>query len=387
MAKQSYIGIDGTARKVKNMYIGIDNVARKIKKAYIGINGVARLFYSGSLFEYYGVTSMNEARYNCPTANIGDKYLLIAGGRNYPSTLKTVESYNTNLAKTTFLDLPEQKQKFVGVSVNSSFGTYAVFAGGYNDTNMCSSITAYDADKTKLTMYNLSQARCQLGGTAVGDKIIFGGGDSSALSSSYESTRVDAYTAVGLAATNPSNLSYGKIGLSAAATANYAFFFGGMAFYNDESNYTIDVYKSTLTKQTSITTTNSVSGGHPCGQAAVSFNGYALALEYYGGYNVMNINNNLVQGNIIKLSATGNPILIATQNYAICATPKYGKIYVIDKNLTKISVDISLQSEQFTSATDIFGGTIGDYILVGGDYDTSNNWAGYDTIDIFKINE
>lgn len=46
MAKASYIGVDGIARKIKKMYVGVDGVARKVKKAYIGVAGVARLFYS-----------------------------------------------------------------------------------------------------------------------------------------------------------------------------------------------------------------------------------------------------------------------------------------------------------------------------------------------------
>jgi hypothetical protein len=38
----SYIGVNGIARKVIEGYVGVDGVARKIKKAYIGVNGVAR---------------------------------------------------------------------------------------------------------------------------------------------------------------------------------------------------------------------------------------------------------------------------------------------------------------------------------------------------------
>jgi hypothetical protein len=37
-----YIGVSGTARKIKTEYIGVSGVARKIKRAYIGVNGVAR---------------------------------------------------------------------------------------------------------------------------------------------------------------------------------------------------------------------------------------------------------------------------------------------------------------------------------------------------------
>lgn len=46
MAKESYVGIDNVARKVKSLYIGVDGVARKVKKAYIGVDGIAREWYS-----------------------------------------------------------------------------------------------------------------------------------------------------------------------------------------------------------------------------------------------------------------------------------------------------------------------------------------------------
>lgn len=41
-----YTGVDGKARKVKNLYIGVDKKARKVKRAYIGVAGKARLFFS-----------------------------------------------------------------------------------------------------------------------------------------------------------------------------------------------------------------------------------------------------------------------------------------------------------------------------------------------------
>lgn len=43
MSKESYIGVDGTAKKIQKCYIGVDGKARKVKKIYIGINGVAKL--------------------------------------------------------------------------------------------------------------------------------------------------------------------------------------------------------------------------------------------------------------------------------------------------------------------------------------------------------
>ena len=40
-----YIGVDNTARKVKELYVGVGNTARMVQKAYIGVGNVARLWY------------------------------------------------------------------------------------------------------------------------------------------------------------------------------------------------------------------------------------------------------------------------------------------------------------------------------------------------------
>ncbi|WP_295581083.1 DUF6273 domain-containing protein [uncultured Oscillibacter sp.] len=47
MAKGTYIGVGGAARKVKDSYIGVNGVARKIKTGYVDVSGVARKFYPG----------------------------------------------------------------------------------------------------------------------------------------------------------------------------------------------------------------------------------------------------------------------------------------------------------------------------------------------------
>lgn len=46
MAKGSYIGIGGVARKIKGGYVGVGGVARKVVKGYVGVGDVARLFYA-----------------------------------------------------------------------------------------------------------------------------------------------------------------------------------------------------------------------------------------------------------------------------------------------------------------------------------------------------
>ena len=46
MAKGSYIGVDGVARKVVSPYVGVEGVARNVKNGYVGVEGVARLFFA-----------------------------------------------------------------------------------------------------------------------------------------------------------------------------------------------------------------------------------------------------------------------------------------------------------------------------------------------------
>lgn len=41
-----YLGVDNTARKVKELYVGVGNTARVVQKAYIGVGNVAQLWYT-----------------------------------------------------------------------------------------------------------------------------------------------------------------------------------------------------------------------------------------------------------------------------------------------------------------------------------------------------
>ena len=66
MSKAAYMGVGGTARKVKKMYIGVNGVARKVKKAYIGVGGVAKLFYSSGL-DFSNVTFSKRVDYTSKT--------------------------------------------------------------------------------------------------------------------------------------------------------------------------------------------------------------------------------------------------------------------------------------------------------------------------------
>ena len=85
-----YIGIGGTAKKVKNIYVGVGGVAKKVKKGYIGVNGVAKLWYSAlptlkELFStvHYYATNAGAATTNIQSVNIsriGTWYSILSRG-------------------------------------------------------------------------------------------------------------------------------------------------------------------------------------------------------------------------------------------------------------------------------------------------------------------
>lgn len=68
MAKSTYLGVAGTAHKVKKMYVGIAGKARKVKKGYIGVNGVARQFYAGNT-KYFGTILQKQSSNTSQTFN------------------------------------------------------------------------------------------------------------------------------------------------------------------------------------------------------------------------------------------------------------------------------------------------------------------------------
>ena len=82
MAKKSYIGINGKARRVKKWYFGVGGKARKVKKGYIGVGGVARPFISGGDPTYYGtITNLSVSRQYLAGASMVN-YAIFAGGHS-----------------------------------------------------------------------------------------------------------------------------------------------------------------------------------------------------------------------------------------------------------------------------------------------------------------
>lgn len=111
----TYIGIDGIARKIKNMYVGVDGVARKVKNTYIGVDGTAKIGYqSGSPGDIY-----NYGKFGLTTGfHLGSLSRFLSGIGNSTFTLESnyiSTNFNTNACLVTDLkiDFKEYTKLFV----------------------------------------------------------------------------------------------------------------------------------------------------------------------------------------------------------------------------------------------------------------------------------
>lgn len=225
MAKRTYIGVSGKARKIKKMYVGVSGKARKIKKAYIGVAGKARLFFSSGELSYYGTTTpLSSARDELAGASAGGVYAVFAGGHLGTGGwygVETVDAYNAALTRVDAPALGTQRRRMESATTNS----YAMFTGGTldgNTANAGSSLLAYNSSLTQ-TKGALSEARTNIFSTGFGEYGIFAGGIKSTV---YKST-TDVFDA-SLTRTNPGSVLMGIRDAGAATTAGeYAIFAGG----------------------------------------------------------------------------------------------------------------------------------------------------------------
>lgn len=136
MAKRTYIGVSGKARKIKKMYVGVSGKARKVKKAYIGVAGKARPFWGDGKISSFGeVSSLKEARTLAAGEYVSD-YLIIAGGSrrhnvtSWSDPKSAVDAYNKNFVKQEVADLVEKKASSTPAGI---LNKTAIFFGGTND--------------------------------------------------------------------------------------------------------------------------------------------------------------------------------------------------------------------------------------------------------------
>ena len=302
-------------------------VAHLIKKAYIGIGGVARPCWSGGELAYWGTaTALTNARRYLAATSVGD---------------------------------------------------YAIFCGGEEKSGVSYGIDAYDKSLTHSEPTKPYHGRWHLAATTVGNYALFGGGSGS---SGGGYTTVDAYD-TSLTRTNPEFLSLGRGELAATSVGDYALF-GGGEYYDSDYDITVsvddvDVYDSSLTKQTAKFLCRRVSG-----LAATSVGDYAL----FGGGNTN-------EGGAYGLVSAFNTSLTRTQpsnftdardEYAATTVGDYALFgggtligsplsYVdaYNSSLTKMEVSALSVGMYQLAAT-----TVGDYALFGGGYQTGATMGG-----------
>lgn len=149
-----YIGIGGTAKKVKNIYVGVGGVAKKVKKGYIGVGGVAKLWYSsGWVWDIYTIG------YNTLA---GESMSLSSSKAFYAGTGYTIDQNtgsfivdcSTQIAKSSSGASTAVGKYFVAVddTVPASSGTYSgstlylITAASYNWlTGLSLTLTPYTA--------------------------------------------------------------------------------------------------------------------------------------------------------------------------------------------------------------------------------------------------
>ena len=223
MAKAIYIGVGGTARKVKNVYVGVGGVARRVKKAYIGVGGVARCFYSRDLAYYGTASALSVGRYRLAATSVGN-YALFGGGYNNGTIYSTVDAYSSSLTRSTATALSLARSDLAATSV----GSYALFGGGmdpyYNEGEDLAKTTvdAYNTSLTRSIPSALAYRAYYLAATSVGNYALFGGGQYAGTSFSYWAI-VNAYN-TSLTRTLPTELSAYCLMNAATTVGSYAIF-------------------------------------------------------------------------------------------------------------------------------------------------------------------
>ena len=224
-------------------------------------------------------TALSRGRTNIEATTVGN-YALFGGGSDSSNYFTTVDAYNTSLTRSTPTALYTKRTSFCATTV----GDYAVFAGGRNDSttqvrigsyyyNLPTSLTTVDAYNTSLTRSTptaLRTGRSDHAATTVGNYALFGGGyitDAKKANNSsnvylVSTSTVDAYN-TSLTRSTPTELSAARAYLAATTVGNYALFgggfdsfgggsdsFGGGYVSNEEVYPIVDAYDTSLTRST-----------------------------------------------------------------------------------------------------------------------------------------
>lgn len=379
MAKKVYIGVGGTARKVKKMYFGVDGKARKVKKAYIGVGGKARPFWTGGELTYYAVCDSPLKTGACGIYGLSNsKYALFVGGQRKSANPNSYgNAYDASLTLTASADLAVASYD----GGYTRLSDYCIFAGGRNGASaavdLINSGKAINASLTA-TSISLSRSREGIGSASVGNYAIFHAGyhHGAGSTSSADYNHVERFDTSLTKSTSTSATAGAHAG---ASTASYAIMCNGSNAYAYNSSLTI----------------NTISTAVSCdrvGGTGITFGGYAI-YHRVSGKTVPAFNNSLtLNAAILTLSSERIDVaygvieetLIAAGGYDSSlakAEGRYSKIVdSFDKSFTrKVITSLSTGGREPAAAA------IGNYLLVaGGQYYTDDTHYS-NVVDVYTV--
>lgn len=358
MAKKAYIGVNGTARKVKKLYAGIENIARKVKKGYVGINGIARLFYSSVLqLMYYGtVTNLSMSLQYGSAASTGNHAIFGAGNKSSTTTC----AYDGSLTRKSSPATGTARNRSAAAEV----GGKAIFGGGETSSGSTSATDAYNDSLTKISVSSIHNAY-NLAAASNGTRAVFAGGRRKTTDYDY----VRSFDA-SLSMSSAVYLSQARTELKAAGTSSHIIFAGGnTGNYETIYSTTVDAINNSMTISTLSPLPYAISdfGGATNGTYAIFAGGINVSGSYY--YNIASVfayNPSLTRINLTSLSSARRYILGAEINgYTLFSGDEASNIKTVDiydPNRTRImSMNLSQNRNSWAAAA-----VAGKYLVYGG---------------------
>lgn len=375
MAKKVYIGVGGTARKVKKMYFGVDGKARKVKKAYIGVGGVARCFWSGGMPTYYGTLTALNATTSGKKGGSNGTYALFSGGwtgSNAPTT--SVTAYNKSLTKSTPTALSVARRNMASASI----GSYALFAGGAGTTAASTKskiVSAYNTSLTRsLPTAIYTAVEHGWGGSVLSSFAFFSGGTDS------DGDDVSTATFYDSALTRSTATLASGTNVQTVSTTDYAYYGGASGTKFSK----IDASKTRSTVTTGLTRvdggrTKALAGSNYMVLVGKTIDSDSTSVDATGVYaQAVDLATGTVINTITAPESKTAPGALTLDGFAIFAGGHYAtktgrtmltSVDAYDENLTRMILT-SLPNATNTSGPEAV--VLGNYALFAMDYSYSN---------------
>lgn len=353
---------------------GLSGVARKIKKAYIGIGGVARPFWGGGELAYYGTTNtpLSVARGSLGAVTVGNYALFVGGSTSVDNTFDTVDAYDKSLTRSTPTPLNQRRQ----LPATASVGDYAIVFTGAHQGLPKNNVDAYNSSLTRVTPTSLPFGRYAAAGTTLGNRALFGGGNSNS-----DQKIVDVYDS-SLTLSSAPNFTWGRSFLAATTIGSYALFAGGRDI-DDENAYTdVDVYDSTLThtKMTNglVTKVSNLAAANTSKHALFAGgNNWSYGSNYGSVADVTAYDDQLTRTVPTSLSVAMTELSgTSLGGKAIFGGGNNVAVNAYDDSLT-LNSDFTISKSGYSMAAT----TVGDYALFGGGLRASYS----DIVDVFAL--